>query len=81
MLLEGLRGRLEHTVCKVGCLEIDAEITAAKKFLEKFTWTNPDNLWEEFEAGTQRSWDVAYYASFLYLVVQECWSAVRVRIF
>jgi len=35
---------------EVGCLEIDAEITAAKKFLEKFTWTNPDNLWEEFEA-------------------------------
>ncbi|CAE7279844.1 PPR4 [Symbiodinium sp. CCMP2456] len=35
---------------EVGCLEIDTEITAAKKFLEKFTWTNPDNLWEEFEA-------------------------------
>ncbi|CAE7386016.1 unnamed protein product [Symbiodinium natans] len=28
---------------------VEAEVAAAKKFLEKFTWTNPDNLWEEFE--------------------------------
>jgi len=35
---------------EVGCLEIDSEVAVAKRFLEKFTWTNPEHLWEEFEA-------------------------------
>lgn len=35
---------------EVGTLEIDSGMPAAQKYLERFTWSNPDHIWEEFEA-------------------------------
>ncbi|CAJ1356166.1 unnamed protein product, partial [Effrenium voratum] len=35
---------------EVGTLEIDSEVPAARRYLERYTWANPDHIWEEFEA-------------------------------
>lgn len=35
---------------EVATLEIDSEVPAARRYLDRFTWSNPDHIWEEFEA-------------------------------
>lgn len=43
-------GALRPVFPQVGTLEIDSGMPAAQKYLERFTWSNPDHIWEEFEA-------------------------------
>ena len=33
-------------------LEVDSQVALAQRYLERYTWSNPDHIWEEFEAST-----------------------------
>ena len=42
--------RLKYRGSEVATLEVDGQVAAAQRYLERYTWSNPDHIWEEFEA-------------------------------
>ena len=45
-----LKCRLKYRGSEVATLEVDGQVAAAQRYLERYTWSNPDHIWEEFAA-------------------------------